>query len=87
MVINYGSQAVLAEEVTISNLFWPKNKRNKTKTDNPANTSTAGTATAKKTPELAVPLPRILKIIAGRYHLRQRHHCAADGRDGFDCMP
>jgi hypothetical protein len=26
VVINYGSQAVLADEVTISNLFWPKNK-------------------------------------------------------------
>ena len=36
VVINYGSQAVLAEEVTISNLFWPKNNDKKSVAGSPS---------------------------------------------------
>jgi lipopolysaccharide export system protein LptA len=36
VVINYGSQAVLADEVTISNLYWPKNKKKKDAADLPS---------------------------------------------------
>jgi lipopolysaccharide export system protein LptA len=44
VVVNYGSQAVLADEVTIRNLFWPKNKKTSDKEPSSASANAASSA-------------------------------------------
>lgn len=56
VVINYGSQAVLADEVTISNLFWPKNKDGSGKKDTDKIADAAPAAVVNTAAEPIIPV-------------------------------
>jgi lipopolysaccharide export system protein LptA len=56
VVINYGSQAVLADEVTISNLFFPKNKDFNGKKDTEKTANSAPAAAVNNAAEPIIPI-------------------------------